>query len=477
MKTFLSLLTLRLKQTIGGEGPGGLMKFLSPNILVGVFLGVSSFSAERFAVQRAAIVATAVGLFTLIVESRKLFYSSGDVERFYFVQPNLLYRLTSVSAVLIVGLLVTSSVGVPFLLFSSLSRFPGWIGIKDLLEGWIVACAAYLILISLLSLLPGKVVNLALTVLQIFFALSLVAMFQLSAGLTSDLHTFAGVELPIAVLALISAFVLIVPVPERITDSLRRESSTGRYDLMNFGEWYKRLTVVRGNEEEAGFVFFLSNLFRNSSFRLSTIAVAATPIMVAIYWSIRSARFVLAAPGYTKAEMVAPLASLVVSGIIVHYFLSQNLLASRDTDASWFIRTASPFNTGRFVMGVRKALILTLQLPVTLLIFFALILKDSLAGSLLAALSFCSLTQFSVSWFSIMQRRLPFSQPFARVGRVETVNVIFLFAYSAIVTVALFFCYSRIEYVLAMNLLAFIFIGIMEFSSVSIVNKRINAAA
>jgi len=128
-------------------------------------------------------------------------------------------------------------------------------------------------------------------------------------------------------------------------------------------------------------------------------------------------------------------------------------------------------------MGVRKALILTLQLPVTLLIFFALILKDSLAGSLLAALSFCSLTQFSVSWFSIMQRRLPFSQPFARVGRVETVNVIFLFAYSAIVTVALFFCYSRIEYVLAMNLLAFIFIGIMEFSSVSIVNKRINAAA
>ena len=74
-----SIIRFRIKQTISGEKSRGILKFLAPDILIGLFLGVSpdGSRAEYFCL-RAAVVATGVALFTSLAETRRFFFSGGD---------------------------------------------------------------------------------------------------------------------------------------------------------------------------------------------------------------------------------------------------------------------------------------------------------------------------------------------------------------------------------------------------------------
>ncbi len=472
----LTLLKLRLKQTIGGEGLRGALKFLAPDFLVGIFLALSSGDAgESNLVYRFALVSAGVALFTLVVETRRFFFSGGDTENFYFVQPTALFRLTSMLSVILLDLAVIVSVMIPLFLLSSTAEVYFSEIVIASLAAFCFSVSIYFLLLFFVSSLPGRAANLSLTLLQILLALALLAVFQLSSGAKGITDFSSLIWFSLVSLFIISFFFAAFPFPEKLIAKLNESGSTSRVDLQSIVERIKTAVFIRSDEEEAGSIFFLSNLFRNSSFRLSTIAIAATPVMVAIYWSMQKTPFLRfdLFPGFVDAEFVAPIASLVVAGVMVHYFLSQNLLGSRDHEASWLIETHGDFNIGKFVLGFRKALLLTIHIPMVVAIFFVLIFRNSLLASAITAITFYFLTHVSASWFSIMQKKFPFSLPFTRIGALETANLIFMLAYSFIVTVVLYFSYGQIEKLLMVNILAFILVGILELFSSRIVNKRV----
>ena len=114
-----SIIRFRIKQTISGERSRGILKFLAPDIFIGLFLVISpdSTRVEYFSV-RVAIVATGVALFTALAETRRFFFSGGDIERFYFVRPTVSSRIASISGMLVLIFLIVAAVFVPALLLS-----------------------------------------------------------------------------------------------------------------------------------------------------------------------------------------------------------------------------------------------------------------------------------------------------------------------------------------------------------------------
>ncbi len=88
-----SILKLKLRQVVGPFRADQILKFLAPDFLIGIFMALSNenniqmnpsaFLDETYAVKLGA-VACGISLFTLIVETRKLFFTGGDVRRFLF---------------------------------------------------------------------------------------------------------------------------------------------------------------------------------------------------------------------------------------------------------------------------------------------------------------------------------------------------------------------------------------------------------
>lgn len=474
--SIITLVKFRIRQTIAGERAKGLLKFLAPDILVGLFLGISS---EGIPVQyfpfRIMLVTVGICLFTSLAETRRFFFSAGDMEQFYFVQPTASSRLASVSGMIFLNLAIATSVFIPVIVVSP-------VGMAQPLEmiGWLLlstclSVSLYFVLLFLLSLLPDKGANRTLTVLQVLMALFLLAAFQLSARMELSVHTMWLIPFSVALLAITTFLFLAFPFSEKLVMKLGWNSSVSVTDLFAASERVKKLLMIHSADEEAGFMFFLANLFRNSSFRLSTIGVAGTPVMVAVYWSmqrIRLMRFNLFS-GFFSPDFVAPIGSLVVSGIVVYYFLSQNILSSRDHDAVWMFKARKDFNKGRFVLGVRKGLLIIVHVPVTLVILLVSLFANPPLAAFAAAATYYFLVHVAISWFSAMQRRFPFSVPFAPLGVAETLNLLFMLAYSFLAIVALFAAYGNAGSLLTMNLFAFILIGILEYFSVGIVNRRV----
>ncbi len=474
--SIVSLARFRIKQSIAGERPRGLIKFLAPDILVGFFLAISSqeMNSESFPL-RVTIVCVGVALFTLLAETRKFFFSGGDMESFYFVQPTGASRLASASAVAFLDVAVSASIFLPAALASSAGRsYPGQMLIWFLISVFLSVSLYFLILFPVASL-PRKAANRTLTLLQIAMALLLLAAFQLSARLDVPAN-FSGL-LPAAAAIFLVSFLLFTafPFPERLISKLSDTGSESPANLLPLVERLKRPTLSRSREEEAGFLFFLANLFRNSTFRLSTVGVAGTPVMVAVYWSMQHVRFIRfdVFPGMLTANFVAPIASLTVSGVLVYYFLYQNILSSRDYEAKWQFEACGDFDIGKFVLGLRKALLLSVHLPMTILIFSVLIVGNSFVVALATTITFYLFGHVAVSWFSVMQKRFPFSVPFTRLGAAETINLLFMLSFSFLVTTLLFVTYGNMEGLLTVNLFAFIFVGVLEYFSTAIVNKRV----
>lgn len=465
-----------MKQTIGGEGIRGVVRFLAPDILVGLFLAISSsgMNAGSFPL-RVAIVCSGVALFTLLAETRKFFFSGGDLEGFYFVQPTAMSRVASGSGLFLLNMAVSASIFLPVGVISPPGGFQaGEMAIWYLISV-LVSLTAYLVILFVIAILPGKAANRTLTLLQIVMALGLLAAFQLSARL--DVPSSGIAFLPEAAILFASAFVVFaaLPVSERLISKLNENEPGSVTDLVPVAERLKMLTLARDDEEQAGFVFYLANLFRSSPFRLSTIGVAGTPVMVAIYWSVQNSRFITfnVFSGFVTANLVAPLTSLMVSGIIVYYFLTQNIMSSRDFEAKWQLESSGGFNYGRFVLGVRKGLLLTVHLPITILLFAVSIFTNPFLSSLITAVTFYSVGHVAISWFSIMQRRLPFSAPFTQLGAMETVNLLFMFGFSFLTTTVLFVTFGSLRSLLMVNLFALILVGVLEYFSTLIVNKRV----
>jgi hypothetical protein len=203
--------------------------------------------------------------------------------------------------------------------------------------------------------------------------------------------------------------------------------------------------------------------------------MAATPVMVAIYWTLRGFHFIILNVSgiLPRAEFAAPIGSLVASGVMVHYFLSKSLLGSKDHDAAWLFDANPRFSSGKFVKGVRKGFLVIVHVPMTMAVFIVIIHQASFLGSMLTALTFYLLTHVAVSFFSIMQKNLPFTMPFTQTESTGMTDLIFMIAYSFLIIFVLFMSYCKIENLLMLNLFAFILVGILEFSSVEIIDKRL----
>lgn len=474
--SIIELAKFRVKQTIAGERSRGLLKFLAPDILVGLFLGLSSDGmSPQYLPFRAALVTVGISLFTSLAETRRFFFSAGDVENFYFVQPTASSRLASVSGMIFINLAIAAAVFVPVTLVSSVGMARPVEMIVGLLLSACISVSLYFILIFILSSLPPKGMNRMLTVLQVLMALMLLAAFQLSPRMEVFVNSAWLIPLCIGMLALTAFLFSVLPFSENLVSKLGHKDTASAADLYAAAERIKKFLFIRSSDEEAGLMFFLANLFRNSSFRLSTIGVAGTPIMVAVYWSMQRIRFMRFSPfyGYYNPDFVAPIASLVVSGIVVCYFLSQNVLSSRDHDAVWMFESQKGFDTGRFVLGVRKGLLITVHVPVTLLILLVSLFANPPLVAVATAATYYFMVHVAVSWFSVMQKRFPFSVSFAPLGVTETVNLLFMFAYSFLVIVVLFGAFGKPGKLLMVNLFAFILVGVLEYSSVGIVNRRV----
>lgn len=471
-----SIIRFRIKQTISGEKSRGILKFLAPDILIGLFLGVSpdGSRAEYFCL-RAAVVATGVALFTSLAETRRFFFSGGDTERFYFVRPTSSYRISSVSGMFVLNLLTVAAVFIPALLLN-----PGGLGfiargIPWMLVSVCVSASIYFLLMILIASIPAAATNRALTFIQVIMALVLLATFQLSVrvGILLD----AGLLIPAAAFIFLALSILfaVFPFSEMLVEKLGRESTGSIADLVGIAERLKKPLLIHYEEEKAGFMFFLSNLFRSSQFRLSTIGVAGTPVMVAIYWSMQRFPFMSFDPFHRNfaPDFIAPITSLVVSGIVVQYFLAQNVLSSRDHEAGWIFKVRGEFDSGKFVLGVRKGLLICVHVPVTILVFLVSLFTNPPIIALTVAATYYFIVHVAASWFSVAQRRFPFSVPFTPLGVPETVNLVFMLAYSLLAAMALIFAYGSAGKLLMVNILAFILIGVLEFSSVVIVNKRV----
>lgn len=465
---------------MGGEGFKGVLKFFIPYFLVGFFIALSYKGLPWNEIEvHAVVVGVGACLFTSIAETRKLFYSGGDTENFYFVQPGLLFRAAFACAVVILNVGVALSIFIPVFLISN----PINVSFGELAAAFLSAAflsvSIYLILMLFVSLSTARAANIILTCLQIAMAIALLAVLQLSAGVGMGewitRETTAAVLLGTAVILLF----VVTPVPDALVRKLSFISAKPGPDLYQIAQVLKKPALIRDSEQEAGFMFFLSGILRDPAFRLSSIGIAATPIMVAIYWSLRNIPVVnLDIPiAILNPDLVAPIASLAVSGVLVHYFISQNVLSSRNFEAKWIFDVNGKFDPGKFVLGARKALLICVHIPMTIGVFLALVFTNSVAQAVVAAVTFYFLCHVAASWFSIMQRNLPFSLPFTRIGTVETLNLLFMLGYSLLVIIALYFCAGQPGRLLMLNLFAFILVGVLEFASAGIVNKRIKLGA
>ncbi len=472
--TFM-LLRFRLRQIIPPT-VGTLLRFLAPDFLVGVFLALSS-AGDTYLRYRCAVVAGGVALFTLMVQTRKLFFTGGDIENFYFVQPTIPSRIASMIAAIFLDLLVAASVLVPVLLIYAIRfDYSNLVGI--LLAYSVASCcsmAIYFIFIFIVSALPARSANVFLTFMQILMALILLSCFQLSAGVKLILNLVEILNIALALLIIASLVFVIFPFCEILITKLGDRGSGTSLDLSVIVERVRKILFIRSEDEEAGFIIFLSNLLRAPSFRLSTIGTAAATVVVAIYWSMQNTpimQFIL--PGYfVTANLVAPIASLAASGVLVTCFLANSLSNSADHEAKWLFETQSCMDAGRFVVGVRKSLSLAVHVPATILIFFVLIWKNSLPASTMTAVTYYLVVRLAASWYTTMERHFPFTVPFARISAIENANLFFMIGYSFLVTTALFFSYGNIGRLLMVNLSALILLGLLEYFSPRIINKRV----
>lgn len=470
-----SVLKLRLKQAIGSFAPGALFKFLAPDLLAGIMMTLSfgNRTDARFAV-RVGVLACGIALFTLIVETRRLFFTGGDVEDFYFVQPTGISRFASLSTIIILDLVVILIAVIPSVLLFS---FDTELLARILSAAVLAVCLSttiYLGVLFFISSLFGRFANSTLTVIQILMALTLLAMFQLPS-VSENSFQLNSARLIYGTLLLVSAILFLVfPFQEKLVSMLREGGSASNTNLVLATERLKKIVFVRSSEEEAGFLLLLANIFRSRSFRLSTIGTAATPVMVSIYWVLRGFHFVRfdMSGGLLTSGFVAPIASLVTTGILVHYFLSQSLLGSMDHDAVWLFDAAPGFSFGKFTRGVRKSLLVAVQVPTTIAIFIVIIQRDNLVESASTALTFYALTNIAACFFSMMQKHLPFTLPPTQVRSAGVIDLIFLVVYSFIATFALLVSYDNIGKLLMLILFAFILVGVMESISPGIVDKR-----
>jgi len=471
-----SVLKLKLKQVIGLFGPVSVLKFLAPDFLLGAFMALSMGNKiiQDFEMRAGAVIC-GIALFTLIVETRKLFFSGGDLEDFYFTQPTMISRFANLSTIMLLDLTIILSVMLPvvFLTFSDPEFLMEAMSIS--LSAFCISIMSYLVLLLLLASLPAKIADFFLTIIQIIMALILLVVFQLPFILKS---LFKFVDMPLAPYVMILAacvLFLIFPFQEKLLSRFKDDETRYGKDMTQIIERARKILFIKSDEEEAGFLFFVSNIFRNRSFRLSTIGIAATPVMVTIYWILRGFHFVKFGlyPGLVGSEFVAPLASLITSGIIVNYFLSQNLLSSKDHEGSWVFKFNHEFSAGKFVLGIRKSLLLMVHIPMTFVIFLVIIQRDSLFESSIAALTFYFLTHIAISFFSIMQKDFPFTLPFTKIGSQGVIDLTFLLFYSFLITFALFISCVKVERLLALNLIAFILVEVLEIFSVGIIDKRL----
>ncbi len=488
-----STLRLKLKQVVGPFGFGSILKFLLPDFLVGIIMGLSNevspqglpaTSTEGYFVRLGA-VACGISLFTLIVETRKLFFTTGEVEEFYFVQPTTISRLVSILAFILLDLMIVIAVTAPTLVFGYPSMTTSSWLVFTSTYAFGLSSVLYLIMVSFLSLLPERIVNASLAMAQIVVVLILLALYQLplfAENLRINDSTFfpfvmstTGLLILFTPLLGISLVFLLSPIQENFTVKLRREESRPGTDPSRVIGRIRKAILVRSDEEEAGLLFYFSNFQRSRSFRLSTISTAATPIMVAIYWTLKGYRFVgpNSIQGLVTAQLVAPLASLVTTGILAYYFLSQILTSSKDSDAAWLFGVCPSFSSGRFVLGFRKGFLLTVHFPMTILVFLVALNREMFSDAVITGMTFYLLTHVAVSLFSMTQGSLPFTLPFRRLVSGSAVDLIFMLGYAMLIIVALFICYGAIENILMLNFFAFILVGALEFSSVRIIDKRI----
>ncbi len=477
-----TLLRLRLKQAVGDLGSKAVFRFLAPNVLIGICMAISMVNGPDSGFKfRLGSVACGVALFILVAETRRIFFSGGDIEHFYFVQPTKISRLASILAVFALDVAVILSVFVPSLIMV--------IPVSGSLTGVVLACivavcassACYLLVVFAVASLPEQAADISLTILQVFMVLVLLAVFQLPLG-TGPVNGSLVLTFSCLLFLASWAIFLLLPIQEHLIPKLNRHDLGTRLDFVSLVERMKRFMLIRSKEEEAGSIFFLSNLLRNSSLRLSTIGIAATPIMVAIYWSMKGVRFLNfdAVSMLFPAESVAPISSLIASGILVHYFLSQNLLSSKDHEAKWMLSEFMFANhahdgsgVGKFMLGFRKSFLLTVHVPMSVLVFCVIFAKESFLSAFVSALTFYLLTHVAASWFFTFQKRLPFTLPFTQIGSVDFLGMLSMFVYSFLAIIVLYFCYGSLQSIIAMDFIAFVLIGVLEMFSVKLVNHRV----
>lgn len=416
------ILKLRLKQAVGPFQARPIGRFLVPYFGAGIFLVLSTAEiSHRSFMMRVGLVASGLSLFTFIVETRKLFFSGGDVETFYFVQQTISSRLATLSTLLLLDIAIVTSVFLPALIVDLSGSVGLSVGFTSYLFAFCSSATLYLFLLFIIGSLPKRIADSCLGLIQIVAVLVLLVIYQLPVGL----NTFFDTSILVASLAFVSCLFAAFPLQETLVAKLGDPGLRKSLNLIKSIDSIRKLRLIRSSEEEAGAVLFVSNILRNRSFRLSMIATAFTPVVVGVYWSLRGARFFGfgGSPTFVSPESAAPLASLVTSGVLVHYFLSQNLLSTRDHEANWIFKVNTGFRVGGFVAGIRKSLLVVVHFPVTIVIFLILVGRNSLLDSMLVASTFYIVTHVAATGFSILQKELPFSLPFARLSSGGTGDI------------------------------------------------------
>jgi hypothetical protein len=485
---FFNFLKVRVKQAVGEFGFGAVIKFLAPDFLTGIFLSFSfAQGAEYFFLLKVGLLSSLVSMFTLLIETRRLFFSGGDLENFYFVQSRKLSRVVSLSAIFSLSSALVSAVLVPAALLCPLSSY-SFSGLVFMLPvAAFFSATVYLLIISTLSLLPSRIANGTLIILQTLMALLLLVVFQLSISgsyfrrivpISQNTGPIAdAIVLGIVVTGFVLASFLffVFPFQEVLISKLNEFGSAVLTDMLSLSKRLKNFVWIRNGEEEAGFLFFIAQIFRNQSIRLSTIAIVAMPIMVTAYWSVRGADFIGVDAEFIsfRPTSIAPFASLLVSGIMASYFMNQNFLSASDYEAKWILETYSCVKLSKFMIGFRKAFWIVVQVPTSLLVFFVIVLKEPFLSGALITLTFYLFTYLAAMWFFVTQKRLPFSLPFVQIGPLDFLGIASVLVYSFLVSIVIYFSYGNVEKILTADLFALVAIGFLKVLTVKIACRRL----
>ncbi|MGC8595782.1 MAG: hypothetical protein ACP5US_04480 [Candidatus Kryptoniota bacterium] len=422
MTTFIEIVKLQLLKSFRRRGFKGVIRFLIPELLAGVLVSVAvnnnlSGQGSGFIFQ----VIFSTSLYILITESRKVFLIESDTEGFYFSPPTLQYHVAVFMSFVVISILVTAAVAaVPFFLSGSNTLF------YIIVSGWLSSLNVFFVILIFVGFAGKNYVKFFLILFQIFSGIALLAVLE-SVGRRG--YFFMNVQyIPVMLIALSFLFSCFVfsSTTEKISDGLSTRRRHNFRGLDKFPLWARRVLLLNRDNEFAGFLFMVANFSRDHTLRLTLITLTAMPYVAALYSLLSSGGI------HGIDSMIKPMISVIAVGIFSYYFLSESITVSSYSEGRWFFRAMPSFNAQAFINGCRKASVVFVHIPATLLVFTAALSVCPFAYALLFVLSYHSFTYTALAWYFAFTKNFPLSISFKTLGASSISNLFFAFGYSFI---------------------------------------------